>query len=227
MNKIIFTPTEIVPKEYYPAPASKYLPEWYKKQQSYVNGKKEVGVKGSTHTIKKCVPVFDAITAGYIIPLYTDIYVRQENGFPYFSWSSLNAIQFHNPDQLLSHPKSNPEMFVPKFLNWFSIKLPTGYSALFTPPMHRPNDIFRILEGVVDCDTYTSPVNFPFMLNDPNFEGLIPAGTPMAQVIPFKRQEWKMEFDNNIEEINQFNKSRHSIYFDYYKNKIWHKKEFK
>lgn len=227
MNKIIFTPTAAVAKEYYPAPASKYLPEWYKKQQSYANNKKEVSEKGSTHTIKKCVPVFDAITAGYIIPLYTDVYVRQENGFPYFNWSSLNAIQFHDPDQVSSHPRHNPEMSIPKFLNHFSIKLPKGYSVLFTPPMHRPNDIFRIMEGVVDCDTYFANVNFPFMLNDPKFEGLIPAGTPIAQVIPFKRQQWQIEIGSDLQGIDEVHRKRHAIYFDFYKHKMWHKKEFK
>jgi hypothetical protein len=227
MNNITFTPMAEVAKEYYPAPASKYLPEWYKKQQSYINNKKEVSANISSQTIKKCVPVFDAITAGYIIPLYTDVYVKQENGYPYFSWSSLGAIQFHSPEQIDSHPKNNSEMGVPKFLNHFSIKLPKGYSALFVPPMHRPNDIFYILEGVVDCDTYTAQVNFPFILNNPKFEGLIPAGTPIAQIIPFKRQQWQMEIGNDIEEINEVHKKRNAIYFDFYKYKMWHKKEFK
>ena len=54
--------------------------------------------------------------------------------------------------------------------------------------MHRES-VFTIMDGIVDTDSYNALVNFPFFLNDWSYEGLIPAGTPMAQVIPFKRED--------------------------------------
>jgi hypothetical protein len=85
--------------------------------------------------------------------------------------------------------------------------------------MHRDLP-FTILPGVVDTDRYTAPVNFPFLINDPNFEGLIPAGTPIAQVIPFKREPWEMSIgkEKDLIEQNQVLNLLHTKFFDRYKN---------
>ena len=46
---------------------------------------------------------------------------------------------------------------------------------------------------MVDTDKYPIPVHFPFLLKK-NFEGLIKQGTPIIQVIPFKRESWKSSY---------------------------------
>jgi hypothetical protein len=85
------------------------------------------------------------------------------------------------------------------------------------------------LPGVVDTDEYIAPVNFPFVLNDINFEGLIPAGTPMAQVIPFKRDSWKMVFGDEEKTIDQSKVANliKTKFFDAYKNSYRKTKEYK
>jgi hypothetical protein len=76
---IVFTNTLNAPKEYYPQPASKIIPDWYKNMQSYVNGeKKPLQDSKVFSTIKKCMPVFDSISSGYIIPTPCDIWVTQK-----------------------------------------------------------------------------------------------------------------------------------------------------
>jgi hypothetical protein len=227
-NEIIFTDTVGVQEEYRPKPASMYVPEWYKKMESYVTGKKEILPNASApQTIKKCMPVFDAMTAGYIIPTFTDIYVRIENDAPYFSWSSGNAIEFHPVAQIKEHPAQNG-FDAPKWRNPWAIKLPKGYSASFVPPMHNPNGIFEVLPGVVDCDKYNAPVNFPFIMKDTKFEGLIPAGTPMVQVIPFKRESWNMEIGSQQDFIdaNLVATRLRTKFFDAYKTLFRSKKEY-
>ena len=99
---------------------------------------------------------------------------------------------------------------------------------LFTQPMHRPSP-FTILDGVVDTDQYDSPVNFPFVLNDWKFEGLIPAGTPMAQVIPFKRESWKMSIGDMEQRQNQEKTTVNlrTRLFDSYKNQFRQPKEYR
>jgi hypothetical protein len=42
---------------------------------------------------------------------------------------------------------------------------------------------FSILPGIVDADHFKLSVQFPFLLQA-GFEGVIPAGTPVAQIIP-------------------------------------------
>jgi hypothetical protein len=78
--KITFTNSfDVDMSEFEPQPASKFIPLWYKKTSSYVGSEEKKPENGlTTATIKRCMPVFDAITAGYIITTYTDIYVKQE-----------------------------------------------------------------------------------------------------------------------------------------------------
>jgi hypothetical protein len=228
-KKIIFTDTIGVEEEYRPKPAFMYVPEWYKQMKSYISGKKEVFPNAELpQTIKKCMPVFDTITAGYIIPTYVDVYVRIENDAPYFSWAAYDAINFHSLEQLDKHPNANG-FSAPKWRNPWGIKLPKGYSALFVPPMHNPNGFFKVLEGIVDCDTYTAPVNFPFLMNDTKFEGLIPAGTPMVQVIPFKRENWEMSIGQEEEhrEMQKVILKLNHKFFDRYKTMFRTPKEYK
>ena len=181
------------------------------------------------------MPVFDAISAGYIIPTYMDVYVsqkEQEDGsfHPHYEWPGGIPLHFHPIEQAPNHP-GNPghKVSIPKWLNPWSISLPKGYSALYVPPMHRENKYFTVLPGIVDNDEYTPPVNFPFVLTDINFEGMIPAGTPMVQIIPFKRDSWEMVMGNQQDLKNQKSVTDRigSAFFDAYKNKFRQIKEYK
>ena len=225
--KITFTNTSGIDIEQ-PQPASKSIPDWYKNIESYISGnKKPNGSGGTGATVKRCMPVFDAITAGYIITLPADVYVSLKNGEQYFEWSSLNLVTFHPIEQAPNHPARKPHAY-PKWMNPWAIKTPKGYSTLFIQPMHRES-VFTILPGIVDTDTYTSPVNFPMVINDPNFEGLIPKGTPIAQVIPFKRESWSMKIgsDKELKEQQNISQKLQTRFFDRYKSMYWFRKEYK
>lgn len=229
MNNIIFTDTVGVPEEYQPKPASKFVPDWYKNLESYLSeGKKPVGDGTSAATAKRCMPVFDSITSGYIIVSPADVYVSQRDGQPYFEWSHFGLIQFHPKVQAPTHPNNNGHEAYPKWINPWAIKTPKGYSTLFVQPLHRES-VFTILPGIVDTDTYSAPVNFPFVLNDIKFEGLIPAGTPIAQVIPFKRDSWQMEFgaEKELMEQNRIRTKLQTVFFDRYKTMFRSSKEYK
>lgn len=214
---------------YEPQPANKFIPEWYKNTESYINGNKAPSGDGATTaTIKRCMPVFDAITAGYIITSYVDVYVSQKDGFPWYEWPSAGPIGFHPVEQAPLHPKQNGASF-PKWINPWAIKTPKGYSTLFIQPLHRENEYFTIMPGIVDTDIYTNHVNFPFVLNDVKFEGLIPAGTPIAQVIPIKRDSWTMKIgaEPELKEIKSISNRLRSVFFDGYKNMFRQVKEYK
>jgi hypothetical protein len=229
-----------------PKPASKFIPEWYKNTKSYLNDeKKPVGDGTTAATIKRCIPVLDAITGGYIITLPADVYVsikeyeaqdaktkKKIKNAPIvkeqtFEWASVGLISFHPISQAPEHPSVKPYAY-PKFNNPWAIKTPKGYSTLFVQPFHRES-VFTILPGIVDTDIYTSPVNFPFVINDPDFEGYIKQGTPIAQVIPIKRDEWNMEIGDSEDYIQQnaITQKLQTRFFDRYKNMFWDKKEYR
>ncbi len=227
-QKITFTNTIGFPELEKPQPASAFIPDWYKNTSGYIGGKKEPNGSGRVQeTIKKCIPVFDAITAGYIITSPADIWVSIKDKDQHFEWANFNLVSFHPIAQAPEHPAKKPYAY-PKWMNPWSIRTPKGYSVLFTQPMHRES-VFTILPGVVDTDRYYAPVNFPFVINDPTFEGLIPKGTPIAQVVPFKRESWKMEFGDEVQLKEQSNVSINleTKFFDKYKTMFWHRKEYK
>jgi hypothetical protein len=99
---------------------------------------------------------------------------------------------------------------------------------MFVQPMHRES-VFTILPGIVDTDEYYAPVNFPMVINNPEFEGLIPKGTPIAQVIPFKRESWSMQFgkDKQIKEQAKITAQLLTKFFDRYKTMFRANKEYK
>jgi hypothetical protein len=200
MNKIIFTldfGSEWIPKEYWPVPGVKAVPNWYKEMKtSYAEGKADSKIVADTQTIKRCMPVLDSITTGYIIKTHTDIYVSTaEDGTLSFNWShdTQDTVSFHPAYQVVNYKNLDFPFGAPKLRNPWGIKTPKGYSCLFINPPHRPDCGIKILEGIVDTDAYTNSVQFPFLV-DKGFEGTIPAGTPVVQVIPFERKSFRMEF---------------------------------
>jgi hypothetical protein len=221
-NVITFTDTIGVAHQYAPQPAIKFIPDWYKKMEHSFPKEKN---PDSLRTIKKCIPVLDAITSGYIIVSPCDVYVSIKDGEPNYNSAIPNLINFHPRKQGYLHPSANDFEF-PKWSNPWAIKTPKGYSCLFVPPMHNPNKWFTILEGVVDTDTYSASVNFPFVLKNPTEEFMIPAGTPIAQVVPFKRDEWKSEISKDISGPDEVTRYLKSKLFDRYKHLFWNKKKY-
>lgn len=227
--KVIFTNTINAELEL-PKPASSFIPEWYKNMESYTNKeKKPLGDGATSATIKRCIPVFDAITAGYIIETPADVWVSIKDGTQWFEWANFELISFHPIQQAPSYPNGNKNLIAyPKWNNPWSIKTPKGYSTLFVQPFHRES-VFTIMPGIVDTDQYTPTVNFPFVINDPTFEGLIPKGTPMVQIIPIKRDSWSTEQGSkkDLETLNRVKQKLNSKFFDRYKTMFWTRKEYK
>lgn len=219
---ITFTDTIGVASEYAPKPAIHFIPDWYKKIEARFPKEQ---TPDSQTTIKRCIPVLDAMTAGYIIVSPCDVYVTIKEGEPNYHSSIPNLIQFHPRKQAYTHPLVQDLPF-PKWMNPWAIKTPKGYSCLFTPPMHNPNSHFVILEGIVDTDNYFSSVNFPFVSKKPTTEFMIPAGTPIAQIIPFKRDKWESELSEDTKELQKIDRYLFSQFFDRYKRMFWERKSY-
>jgi hypothetical protein len=174
------------------------------------------------------MPVIDMLSTGYTLLTYQDINVHKDDfGTIYYNAPTLN-IELHDTVQFLMHPFNKNNQKAPKIMNPWSIKTPPGYSCLFLPPAHEGNKYFSIFEGVVDTDKYFAPVNLPFVLNDLNFEGIIPAGTPMAMVFPFKRENWTMKKGDreDMRKSGNIMNLLNSQFFDRYKNLFWSSKRY-
>jgi hypothetical protein len=200
-KEIVFTDvTAKVPEAFYPTPSKMAMPEWIKKLQPYYEwGGRE------QQTAKRCLPLIDAVMLGYTIYTTADIRVTQTNGDPYFEWSHGLGIKFHAGEQTETHAKTKFQ--TPKWMSPWAIKTPRGYSTLFTSPLNHDNLPFEPFSAVVETDSYIAQVHIPFLLSDSKFDGVVEAGTPIAQVFPFAREDWNMRikvgmtFD--IDQVNQ------------------------
>jgi hypothetical protein len=212
-----------------PVPASTLIPGWWKEMPPYGKGKFRMEPYPTT-TAKKCFPLLDGLTAGYILTLSTDLFVEKD----IFGNQKVNWTVSRPPVKAWSESQSSlyeiPEGFnksVYKNFHGWIIETPKNYSCLIIHPVGYQNLPIRTLTGVVDTDKLKTFANAPFVIKD-DFEGIIPKGTPMAQVIPFKRDSWKMEIDSITEEEAIFRHDRlYSTLKSSYGINLRAKKEYK
>jgi hypothetical protein len=212
-----------------PKPAKHILPKWYKDLPAYIgeHGKKPLPEPMGPSTAKKCLVVFDSMTAGYLITSPVDVYVVNDGQSIEYQYPALNYMTYHREAQVTNYPNSHGTD-IPKFVTPWGIKTPKGYSCLFIPPAHRDN-VVNILPAVIDTDTFHLPVEFPFTLNNIGFSGLIPKGTPIAQVIPFKRESWTHSVSHTKEDMALMERlgfELKSLFFDKYKKLYWDPKHY-
>jgi hypothetical protein len=213
-------------------PAINFIPEWYRTSISQRKGSKTFLDKNSeiTSTYKKCMPFLDAMTSGYIIATLADIEVQKnEFGQTSFNWLSKHTLVTpHAKWQVEGMP--TPDGYFPtpfKFVNEFTIKTPKGVSTLFINPLNRYDLPFTSINGIVDTDNYVMGINFPFLIKD-DFTGIIKKGTPIIQLIPFERKNWKRLYKNfNKFEHKKNSDEFYSIIKRAYKTLYWVKKEYK
>lgn len=277
MNKIdfkIYTPflaDRFHPEVYFeniphPQPASKFIPDYYKK----IPVKSNVGDQKNSLTVKKCLPFIDVMTQGYIIPLWCDVQlsftddgkvipIQNKSGeFPVYD--DHHYLQFPDhpyekevldkrvqkkagilnniftrllPKQerkIKKYPYANNVL---KFISPWSVETPPGWSCLFTSPFNHLETRFKILDGIIDTDEHRLSINFPFFwTGDTSTNQIIKSGTPIVQVIPFKREpiEHQLRIMDDEDFLN--NHAAHLTKWgntaeDYYRENVWSKRKVK
>lgn len=171
-----------------PVPARTYMPDWFKNLKQYTKDFVEL-TEGEFNgkTAKRCPPILDTLTTGWIIPLQTTVTVKTNHDCSWFQWSQskIPAFEAHGTEQIDGHPMlPRPPI---KALNQWHIKTPPGWSTLFVAPLNRDNDIFQAIPGIVDTDKFTENINFPGFFVKPDMNEDLKAGFPVVQAIPFKR----------------------------------------
>lgn len=230
-NKIKWSPNEYykdVPIDTV-LPTKKVIPEWYKKFSSK-KPEHEENVIPSNFTVKKCMPIFDAFTSGYVITTSMALgFKRESDGNLKVSWGPENGVPLNSRNTGGIPLEFIPVGFSPYEFVWKiqeTIEIPKGYSILMTHPLNRPDLPFHTLSGIVDGGWSMYGGNIPFFIKE-GFEGVIPEGTPIIQIIPFKNESWVSEKDLTlIEKGNIQKKLRLRFASDWYKHTWWNKKSY-
>ncbi|MFM9977402.1 MAG: DUF6065 family protein [Sphingomonadaceae bacterium] len=170
-----------------PAPAKQAIPDWFKRLVPVQRD--AIGPNNTALTVKRCMPFLDALTFGWIIPLAATVRFEVSEGGTKIDcgWDFDKVmVSPHGVDQVTGHPRlPMPPM---KFHNHWAIETPPGWSCLFVPALNRPHPMFEIASGIVDTDQYRAPIHFPFFATGAEGVHVVEKGTPVAQVIPFRRE---------------------------------------
>jgi hypothetical protein len=175
-----------------PLPAKACVPDWFRKIPAV--DKDHLTATNNGLTIKRCMPFMDAFSTGWIIPLAATVRLEiKDNGRTVNAgWEfDREMVSNHGAFQVAGNPFSpRPPM---KFHNHWTVRTAEGWSCLFLPPINRPNGVIEVLSGLVDTDIYRAPVNFPFVATAPDGVYTLKKGTPLVQVIPFRRADTALE----------------------------------
>jgi hypothetical protein len=214
-----------------PQPAKQYMPEWYKRMPPFYTGNRpsfNSDAHQANSTEKLCMPFFDTFVTGYIQETWTDILVENDGagGIKIHQASPRLALFGIREDRPHKH---FPEGYLNLHTHWFTQwepKTPKGWSSLYMHPMNHWDLPFYTMNGVLDTDRWWIGGGLPFFLKE-NFEGIIPKGTPMYQVVFFKRENWKSKYaDFDEKEFRKLDTKVRSYMHSGFKRNIWVKKSY-
>jgi len=220
-----------------PGPILKTIPEWYRKADRFakrLDGSFWQGPdKGKIPTWKACPAIFDVMGTGYTLKTPCDInFVQKGDNELSVTISDIKYKDFCTPRQSMPQFK-NPEGYYDNHFAWapdWAVETPEGYSVLYSQPFNRFELPFLTTSGIIDNDKVNLPGSMPFFLVK-GFSGVIPAGTPYAQMIPFKRENWTSEVvienPNRINEKNMKNSLKYRVPDGgVYKNEVWKPRKY-
>lgn len=189
-----------------PAPvrAKTALPDWFRKLPAI--DETQVSPTNSGITVKRCMPFLDAMATGWVIGLAASVRMEISDGGKTVDcgWDfDRTLVSNHASHQVAGNPR---EPLPPcKFHNYWTIRTPPGWSCLFVPPLNRPNGVFEVVAGVVDTDTYQSEIHFPFFATGEDCLHMLERGTPIVQIIPFRRDASDLDADIRAESAPEGN----------------------
>lgn len=211
-----------------PIPAAKLIPEWYKnipvtatRAAGYIDG-------DSVPTIKRCMPVLDYLTSGYIL----------RNSYEINAWPSIKDgiksfnLECNKKNYVGAHPWHQATTEINGVKNHYfkinqewHIKTPPGYSCLIYQPHYLFRKEFQMFPAVVDTDKHDDFTGLVGVINtDTDFT--IAPGDPLVVIFPFKREEWKstIEYDPKIGANSSFKYFLHGVWHGFY-SRIFHTKK--
>ena len=223
-----------------PSPTIKTIPDWYRQADRFVmdpstNKPWEMpNQAGKYLTWKACPAIFDIMGTGYVYKTPCDIEFYEDE------FGQINAkvlepryadfLQQRLPMAQFVAPSGYHEKHFAWWADW-AVEVPEGYSALYTQPFNRFELPFLTTSGIIDNDKIKLPGTMPFFLVK-GFTGVLPAGTPYAQILPFKREHWESEIDTSITlehmvEINRENSEKYRVADGgIYQREVWERRKY-
>jgi hypothetical protein len=194
-----------------PKPTAKYTPDWWKSLK--IDESKKSAYDLYTGNIKHCPSFTDVFSSGYVVPMWMDIYLGydKETGQYGTQSNNLTNISYHNGASVdLKNYKflgKETSAFFKAYSPWSIITKP-DISIMILPLFFNFDPDFSVVPGIMDTDI-VNHISPDIAYHSKNREIFIERGTPLFQVIPFKKQ--KATFD--VKEIDELSDSTRKKYY--------------
>jgi len=207
-------------KNFRPVLAKTVQPEWWKtlKVGMDVHGKRIT-------TVRACPAMDDWLKMGWYLVANrdmevncgvgtdsdsTEFYTKDKNDG--YASPSHNHTQMGNAFEYMGTHGPVNDAF--KMRNPWNIVTPSGYSCFYLDPFLFQNQYFATWQGIIDTDTFNSNMDNAQIIFYPKVQKsfTIKEGTPLCQVVPFKREEWNasyMQFDHQTFQENRSSVTTH------------------
>jgi hypothetical protein len=206
VNKV----AETLMKLYPPMLANNFLPNWYKKQESYKRGDintSSIANAWGFRKARKCPAMREVITQGIVIPAWSDInIIKNGNEWNWSIGASVHDddvggdIEYHNSSQIEGMELNVIDNYgILKLMSPYSFETPSGYGLEFQDPFYHIRRNVKLLPARVETDIWHS-VNFPFEfyqdLNKLDRKHIfIKAGEPLVICNPYKKEKNKINLE--------------------------------
>jgi len=228
MPTIEFTAySEETVRDFKPVLAKNIIPDWWKRMRimDFANG-------NTNHSIRSCPAMDDWLKSGWIIVSTRDMLVLcgndrddddatcfqtvdlDQKGYQSIASSRSHPVaQYHNVFEYLKNgdnPTNIRDAF--KMRAPWNVATPEGYSVFYLDPFLFQNEHFAVWQGIIDSDKFNKNMDNSQIIFYPkvNHSFVIPKGTPLVQIIPFKRDEWVASYQFRDIDDYQKNLSFHS-----------------
>lgn len=206
-------------KYFKPVLAKSVQPDWWKQMKTHQDVR---GVK--TQTLRSCPAMDDWLKSGYYILANRDINVRFVTGHDdtegmecYVEGDDFATASPSHPSMQFEHSfayfdDGGPVKDAFKLRLGWNITLPAGYSAMYLDPFLFQNRNFGVWQGIIDADTFTTNTDTTqcILYAKSRKDFTIKKGTPIVQVLPYKREEWTASYQLYKHETFFKNQSQHT-----------------
>ena len=208
-------------------PASKQQYGWVKKaanhlktvgslteMEEYANSNLDI-----RHT-SKCPGIINLKSKGFIVRNHSDINLKildKDGGYEWntpSNWIEMsdgiceNTITHHFEGSLHQFmndwPKDTLLIVLKINLPWY-VKIPKGWELIMVDPFYKDDYRFTVCPGIFEPELGLAKLNIPVHWHSTSGEFMIKAGTPIAQLIPLRKENIDFELSNKNND-KDFNK---------------------
>lgn len=219
-----FTDSEAICNFFPVAPASKYMPEWWKKMPKQTTVDTEHMKNIPNATIKTCDGLTNLYKNAIIIPLWNDLILEtRADGYYSYQWSSSEGGFIDDNSLDTAGAAVRKHTHIKLTSPWF-LKEKSGVHFSWQEPMWNMLDKdffdYKVLPGSVEYRyQHTSNVNILFQRRAKRYE--LKAGTPMVMMTPQSELPIKVKCHVvDTKEVEKFKKYQNArvVFAGHYRN---------